>query len=423
MAELRRNPKNARTHSPKQIEKLAASIREYGFVVPIVVDETNMILSGHGRYDAAELLGLATVPTIRVGHLTDAQKRAYSIVDNRLTELSRWEKDTLKLEFEGLIELEYDVELTGFSTAEVDLIIDGAEEVSGAVEDPAIPEPPEIAVTRPGDMWVLGPHQLLCADSTLPDSYACLLQGEKAEMVFTDPPYNVPIQGFVGGSGRHKHREFAMASGEMTGGQFRGFLSSVFQLLARHTKPASIHFVCTDWRHLQDMQAAGDSTYSALKNICVWTKTNAGMGSFYRSQHEMVLVFQSGRGRPINNFGLGESGRYRTNVWSYAGANTFRRGRNSDLADHPTVKPLSLVADAIRDCSRRNGLVLDPFGGSGTTILAAERTGRIARVIELDASYCDVAIRRWQERTGKTARLAGSDASFADVAQSRLAER
>lgn len=419
LAELRRNPKNARTHSPKQIEKIAASIREYGFVVPIVVDEANLILSGHGRYEAAELLGLATVPIIRVSHLTDARKRAYAIVDNRLSELSRWDKETLKLEFEGLIELDYDVELTGFSTAEVDLIIDGTDEVSGATEDPAIPEPPEIPVTRPGDVWELGPHRLLCADSTMPDTYARLLQGDKSELVFTDPPYNIPIEGFVGGSGRHKHREFAMASGEMTDGQFCGFLTSVFLLLARHSKPASIHFICTDWRHLQHMQAAGDSAYSALKNICVWTKTNAGMGSFYRSQHEMVLVFQSGRGRPINNFGLGENGRYRTNVWNYAGANTFRRGRDTDLADHPTVKPLSLVADAIRDCSRRNGLVLDPFGGSGTTILAAERTGRVARVIELDATYCDVAIRRWQDATGKAARLSGADVSFAEIAQSR----
>ncbi len=289
---------------------------------------------------------------------------------------------------------------------------------SSSDPDDVLPEAlSDQAVTRLGDVWVLGNHRLICADATSERSYAALLGSERAEMAFTDPPYNVAIGGHVTSRGRH--REFVMASGEMSPAQFRGFLESVFRLMARFSLPASIQFTCMDWAHLREILVAGDAAFSELKNLITWVKPNAGMGSFYRSQHELILAWKSGKGRHINNFGLGESGRYRSNVWHYAGVNGFRRGRDEDLADHPTVKPTALVADAIRDCSHRGGLILDPFVGSGTTILAAERTGRAARAIEIDPLYCDVAIRRWQERTKRKAQLLGSSQPFDQVAEAR----
>jgi DNA modification methylase len=229
------------------------------------------------------------------------------------------------------------------------------------------------------------------------------MAGDVAQLVFVDPPYNVKIHGQVSGKGRVKHREFVQASGEKTAAQFEKFLEDSFGLLAEYSADGSIHFGCTDWRHLQEMLTAGRRVYRELKNLVVWTKTNAGMGSFYRSQHELILVWKHGRAKHVNNFELGQHGRHRTNVWNYPGANAFGVERLADLAMHPTVKPVALVADAIRDCSRRGDLVLDSFGGSGTTLIACEETHRQARLIELDPLYCDQTVRRWQEFTGRKA--------------------
>jgi DNA modification methylase len=327
---------------------------------------------------------------------------------------------------QGLIELDVDIELTGFEMAEIDIILEEAREATGAASGPedTTPEPSGgLAVSRAGDLWLLGSHRLLCGDARDKAAYAHLMEGAKAEFVFTDPPYNVEIDGHVCGLGRVRHRDFAMGCGEMSEAEFTTFLKSVFTLLAEHSLEGSIHQICMDWRHMAEMLGAGHAVYCELKNLCVWNKSNAGMGSFYRSKHELVFVWKSGTAAHINNFELGQHGRHRSNVWDYAGVNSMRAGRLEELAMHPTVKPVALVADAIKGCSRRGGLVLDPFCGSGTILIAAERTGRKARALEIDPTYVDVAVRRWQAYTGKTAVLAGSGDTFETVAEQRSANQ
>jgi len=418
--------RNARTHSRWQIKKIAASIERFGFVNPVLIDENNLIIAGHGRVAAAKQLGWAEVPTLRVEHLDETEKRAYILADNRLAEEAGWDQEMLAIELQGLIELDFSIEVAGFDTAEADLILDAQAEATAPdhnIDDevPAIPDPGD-AVSRPGDLWQLGPHRLHCADATIADSYDRLLLGDRAALVFTDPPYNVPIDGHVSGLGKIRHREFAMASGEMTSDQFRAFLTTVFAHLAAQSADGSIHFICMNWRHMGETLAAGETVYSELKNLCVWAKSNGGMGTFYRSRHELVFAFKNGTAPHINNFELGQTGRYRTNVWEYAGVNSFGRDRDDSLAMHPTVKPVALVADAIKDCSRRRQIVLDPFAGSGTTLIAAEKTGRRARVLELDPLYCDIIIRRWEAFTGKRAKHVDTGLSFEEMEEQRLAE-
>jgi len=411
------NDRNARTHNLRQIRKIAASIERFGFVNPVLIDAEDGIVAGHGRVEAAKRLGLEKVPTLRVEHLSDADKRAYILADNRLAEDAGWDEDILAIELQGLIDMDVSIELTGFELAEVDRIIEGqGSSASDMVEDPAdelVPVDEDAApITKLGDLWELGSHRLLCGDATKPASYETLLAGDAATLIFTDPPYNVPISGHVCGLGKTQHREFAMASGEMTKDQFTEFLKIVFGYLAFHSTDGSIHFVCMDWRHTGEILSAGSSAYNDLKNLCVWAKSNGGMGTFYRSRHELVFVFKSGTAPHINTFELGQTGRYRTNVWEYPGVNSFSKDRDDALEMHPTVKPVALVADAIKDCSKRRQIVLDPFGGSGTTLIAAEETGRRARLLELDPLYCDTIIRRWQRLTGKHARHAGSGKRF-----------
>jgi DNA modification methylase len=274
-------------------------------------------------------------------------------------------------------------------------------------------------VTRPNDLWSLGRHKLLCADATKVDSFNRLLTSGPAQMVFIDPPYNVPIQGNVGGLGSIKHREFAMASGEMGEAEFTAFLRTSFGHLVSRSAAGSIHYVCIDWRHCFELLSAGRDTYAELKNLCVWNKDNGGMGSLYRSKHELIFVFKNGDAPHINNVKLGVHGRNRANVWNYPGANSLREGRLEELAMHPTVKPVALVADAILDCSKRGAIVLDCFGGSGTTLIAAERTGRRARVMELDPAYVDVTVRRFQQLSGEPAIHADTHRSFDETERER----
>jgi len=422
--ELRPYPTNARTHSKKQIKQIANSIAKFGFCNPVLVDDTKQIIAGHGRVEAAKLLGIDAVPTCQLSHLSDADKRAYILADNKLAEKAGWDKELLAIELQGLIELDIDIELTGFETAEIDTILEDARQANGDPDGPEdkMPDAPESAVSQPGDLWVLGKHHLLCADARDQAAYDRLLEGAKAEFVFTDPPYNVAIDGHVCGLGRVRHREFAMASGEMSEADFTAFLAAIFELLTENTLDGSIHEICMDWRHMSEMLGAGRKVYSELKNLCVWNKSNAGMGTFYRSKHELVFVWKSGAAAHINNFELGQHGRHRTNVWDYAGVNTMRAGRMEELAMHPTVKPVALVADAIKDCSRRGGLVLDPFCGSGTILIAAERTGRKAKALEIDPVYVDVAVRRWQAYTGKSAVLSGSGEPFESIEAQRFAK-
>jgi DNA modification methylase len=424
VARLRPFAKNARTHSKKQLRQIADSIEKFGFTNPVLISDDDEIIAGHGRVEAAKLLGMESVPTLRLSHLSAAQRRAYAIADNKLALNAGWDREVLAIELQSLVDLEFDVEVTGFSLAEIDVLLDDAREASpDPTHDAENTTPPlvdpALAVTRAGDLWLLGRHRLLCGDSREPQTFDRLLRGERADLVFTDPPYNVPIDRNVCGLGCIRHREFAMGTGEMSSEAFTAFLQATLGHAAASCRDGAIAFVCMDWRHMGELLAAGRTVFSELKNLCVWNKTNGGMGSFYRSKHELVFVFKVGSAPHTNTFELGDSGRYRTNVWDYAGVNTLRRERREELAMHPTVKPVALVADAIKDCSRRGEIMLDPFGGSGTTLIAADKTGRQARLIEFDPTYCDQTLQRFEQLTGKKGRLAATGQSFEEVAEGR----
>jgi hypothetical protein len=303
-------PGNARKHSRKQIRQVAKSIERFGFTNPVLIDDDAQIIAGHGRVEAAKLLGMKSVPTLRLSHLSAADKRAYIIADNRLAEKAGWDRELLAIELQALVDLDFDIELTGFETSAVDIILEDADEATGKTGGPEdkVPDPlPGPAVSQPGDLWVLGNHRLICSDARNDDAYERLMCGEKATFVFTDPPYNVRIDGHVCGSGAIRHREFAMASGEMSSEAFSGFLTTVFGRLAAHTTDGSIQDICMDWRHIDEMMTAGRAVYTELKNLCIWNKTNAGMGSFYRSQHELVFIWKSGEAAHVNNFELGNT--------------------------------------------------------------------------------------------------------------------
>lgn len=412
---------NARTHSKKQLQQIVDSIRTFGFTNPVLIDEDGTILAGHGRVAAARLMGMKAVPCRRIGEMTAEQKRAYVIADNKLALNAGWDEEILTIELQGLLEtdIEFDIDVTGFSIPEIDALIAGlSPEDDGDPADEILPEdgPP---VSRIGDLWELGPHRVICGTALESETFDRLLGDERARMVFTDPPYNVPIDGHVGGSGATKHREFVMASGEMTPEAFAAFLKTAFGNLAAYSVDGSIHYICMDWRHLEEMMAAGRTAYSELKNLIVWAKDNGGMGTFYRSRHELIFAFKHGTAPHINNFELGQHGRYRTNVWQYSGMNTLRAGRMEELSLHPTVKPVAMIAEAIRDVSERNGIVLDAFGGSGSTLIAAHKTGRRARVVELDPVYVDRIVRRWQDYAKDDAMLAGTERTFEDIAAER----
>lgn len=419
--ELKANRRNARSHGDRQVGQIAASIREFGWVTPIVIDEDNNVLAGYGRLRAAALLGLVEVPTIQVKHLTAERKRAFMLADNRLAELADWDEDLLKVELTELsnLEIDFDFEVTGFNSCDIDRL--DAPTVARPAEPEAVAEPDRDRQPTSvlGDLWQLGPHRLLCGNALDPQAYAMVMGDSSAQMVFTDPPFNVKIDGHVGGLGSVHHRPFQMAVGEMSKPEFVRFLTTALGLTARHSQDGAIHYVCMDWRHLGELTEAAEGVYSEQKNLCVWNKTNAGMGTFYRSKHELVLVFKVGTAPHINNFKLGESGRYRTNVWDYPGVNTFRPGRMDELRMHPTLKPLAMVIDALKDCSMRRGVVLDPFLGGGTTLLAAEKTGRIGRGIELDPHYVDLAVERWETLTGQKAVHAETGRTFEEIARLR----
>jgi DNA modification methylase len=403
--------RNARTHSKRQIQQIARSIKEFGFTNPILINRDQMIIAGHGRVQAAKTLGINRVPTICLENLTEDQVRAYVIADNKLAENAGWDESILKIELQYLVSLDsLDLTLTGFEVPEIDLLLnDEADEVEEPVN---IDDSP--AVTQLGDLWQLGPHRILCGSALAEESFDRLMDGQGAQIVFTDPPYNVPINGHATGNGAIQHREFAMASGEMSSEEFSTFLTQSLDLLRANSQEGSIHFVCMDWRHTKELLSAGERVYDSLLNVCVWVKDNGGMGSFYRSRHELVFVFRNGDVSHRNNIQLGKFGRNRTNVWEYPGVSTLsKQGDEGNLlALHPTVKPVALVADALLDCSAPKDIVLDPFLGSGTTLLAAERTGRICRAIELSPKYVDTAIRRWQNRTGQQAIHLASGRTF-----------
>jgi len=417
--------RNARVHSKAQIKQIARSIERFGFTNPVLIDADRQIIAGHGRVEAAKLLELETVPCLRLDHLAEAEKRAYILADNKLALNAGWDREVLAIELQHLVEGQFDVTLTGFSICEVDIALAEAASADPNGQDNPDDRIPEArdsasAVTVAGDVWRLGRHLLICGDARDPATFAALMREERADMIFTDPPYNVAIDGHVCGSGNIRHREFAMASGEMSSEAFTGFLQDTLGAAAGVAKDGAIAFVCMDWRHMNELLTAGAKVFSELKNLCVWNKTNGGMGTFYRSKHELVFAFKVGDAPATNTFGLRDGGRYRTNVWDYAGVNSLKSGRMDELAMHPTVKPVALVADAIMDVTKRGGIVLDAFGGSGSTLIAAEKTGRKARLVELDPVYCDVIIRRFEAHTGKRAVHAALGTDLESVAEARV---
>jgi DNA modification methylase len=416
--------RNPRKHPEKQIVKLMASISEFGMALPILVDADGVIICGHARIEAAGRLGMTQVPVLEADHWGPAQVRAYRLMDNKLPELASWDLEALAIELASIIEIEeVAIDLLGWETAEIDLILDGEPD---AVEtaDPAddVPDLPPVPVSRIDDLWLLGDHRLICGSSLEPEVWTRVTDGDIADMVFTDPPYNVRVDGHISGLGKKKHAEFAMASGEMSKPEFTAFLVTVITRFATYVRDGAIFDVCMDWRHLSELLAAIEECGLSLLNLCVWNKTNGGMGSLYRSKHELVLIAKKGTAPHTNNVQLGRYGRYRTNVWDYPGVNSFGSSRMADLAIHPTVKPVALVADAIRDVTKPGEIVLDGFIGSGSTILAAERTRRVAYGIEIEPGYVDVAIHRWEKMTGNAAILAETGENFAEVTARRANE-
>jgi DNA modification methylase len=419
---VRRRARNPRLHSPRKLVVLRRAIATFGIFVPIVVDRPGNLLAGDARLACAVELGLTEVPVIVVSHLTDAEKRLFALADNRIPELSTWDLPMLKLEIQelSLPDLDLDLSVTGFDTAETDRIL-GAASANTDNADDAVPELHGCAVSRLGDMYLLGRHKVYCGSALDEESYRALLGRERAQMVVTDPPYNVAIVGHVRNSGT-AHREFVEASGEMSEEQFTNFLGRFLQHVRHVAEDGAIIYVFMDHAHSLELQAAAYPLFGKQKNLCVWVKDNAGMGSFYRSQHELVYVFKNGSAAHINNFNLGEKGRYRTNVWNYPGANTGHDRREA-LHIHPTVKPCAMFVDAMLDCSHRGGIVLDCFGGSGVAVISAERTGRTARVMELDPLYVDLIVRRWQFATGGTAVHAETGATFDELTSDVMEER
>jgi DNA modification methylase len=413
---LKPHPKNPRVHKDKQVGQIAQSIKAFGFNVPILVDDGHHVVAGHGRLLAARKLGWDTVPVIKLNHLTESQYSAFLIADNRLTENSSWDERLLGEQLKVLseLELDFDLEVTGFEIAEIDVLIDGMETINEPDPDDRLPAIEASAISTSGDLWQLGKHRVLCGDSLVAENYARLMDGAKADLVLTDPPYNVAIDGHATGLGKTRHRKFAMASGEMSTPEFTEFLRKAMILSKQSSEPGSLAYYFMDFRHIKQILAAATDVYGELMNLCVWAKSNAGMGSFYRSGHELIFLFKNGVASHRNNIQLGKFGRYRTNVWNYPSANTFSRsGPEGDLlALHPTPKPVALIADAIKDSTARGALVLDPFLGSGTAVIAAERTGRVCYGLELDPLYVDAIIRRWQRRTKRDAIHVGSGETF-----------
>lgn len=418
-------PGAPRAHPKSQIRALTKSVEAFGQVLPILIDADSRIVSGHALWEVAKKLGLAEVMAIRVSHLTEPQVKALMVALNRIGDLSKWDEAALRTILLDLsaIDLEFDIEATGFTEIEIELLIEGLDDDEEAADDELLVGNGP-AITQSGDLWQLGGHVLLCANTLEEASWTRLMGEDRAALVVTDPPFNVPIDGHVSGLGKHKHREFDMAVGEMNEAEFTAFLTTSMTHAHHWSQPGSVHYWAMDWRHIVEIGSAGQAVYERFLNMAVWTKNQPGMGSFYRSQHELFFIFAKGGAPSRNNVQLGRFGRSRSNVWNYPSAASLARTaeEGNPLAMHPTVKPLALICDILLDASGKGDIVVDPFMGSGTTIIAAEKLGRKARGIEMDPAYCDTIIRRWQHWTGEVAVRAADGMSFAALESENAAQ-
>lgn len=389
---------NPRKVNAEKQQQLIESYKTFDLVEIPVINRDNHIIAGERRFEVLWYAGKQDdLIDVRVPNrmLTEEEVKKYCLISN--THSGEW--DLVKLEeyfadinyqdiINDLPDLKTDLPSTDVVTSKPEAI-----EQKEIVEDEFDEPLPVDPVTKPGDYYELNSHRLLCADSTDMHAVERIMSGQLAQMVFTDPPYNVKVKD-IGGLGKIKHEEFKMASGEMNKSRFTRFLEDVIMNLMKFSKTGSIHYICMDWKHVHELSTAG-KLYQEFKQLIIWVKDNGGMGTFYRSQHELIFVYKNGRGKHINNFELGQTGRYRTNVWQYAGMNSVGNKERDELEEHPTVKPVKLVADALLDCSNKKGIILDLFLGSGTTIIASEQTGRVCYGIEMDEKYCDTIIRRY----------------------------
>lgn len=415
VAAIHASPHQARTHNKKQQLKTETSLRRFGLVQPLLVTGAGEIVDGHLRFEVAPRLGYDEVPVIVVDHLSDPQIRALRLALNRIPLDAGWDEEKLRGEFAALLSLGMDLDLTGFDAPEIDMRL-SVDEPQGETSEElpqSVVEPAGTAISQIGDRWTLCPHRIACTDARDKTVFPELLRAKTATAVFTDSPYNLQINGVVSGLGKTRHAEFAMASGEMSADEFLDFNTAFLSVAASSLDDGGLLFCCMDWRHVTPFIGAAEALGLELKNICVWVKTNAGMGTFYRSQHELVCIFKKGVGPHQNHFELGQHGRSRSNVWRYAGVNVFGKDREL-LGVHPTVKPVAMIADALRDVTRRGDIVLDPFLGSGSTLIAAEKTGRVCVGTEIAPVYVDATIRRWESATGLDAVHEGSGQTFSE---------
>jgi DNA modification methylase len=411
LIEYARNPRK----NDAVVDRMVGCIKEFGFRIPIVAKSDGFVVDGHLRLKAAKKLGMTEVPVVIADDLTDAQIKAFRLIANQSANWADWDEELLKLELEDLKNLNFDLDLTGFDLSEVERLLRNDEIKEDDYDE--MPSDKDVPViSKLGDLWILVKHRLLCGDSTKIEDVKKLMAGKIADMVFCDPPYNVCVKNIINRGSTH-YDEFPMASGEMTEQEFIDFLTLVFKNLVTVSKDGSIHYHCMDWSHVYEIMVAGRVAYTEFKQLCVWNKDNFGMGSFYRSKHELVFIFKNGTAKHTNNFELGQYGRTRTNVWDYGGMNSYsgRDSSNELLKMHPTVKPVKLVADAILDCSLHGELILDLFGGSGTTLIACEKTDRKCCMMELDPKYVDTIIRRWQKHTNQKAILKSSGKTFDEI--------
>ena len=402
LALLRPPKRRVRTADPAQTARVRHAIEQLGLCAPLLITADGEIVDGERRAEAARQLGFTCVPCVEVDHLSPEEIRILRIALNRLPERGEWDFTALTLEFQELLDLGAPVEVAGFDPAEIDvLLLD--EEPTAHEDGPLEPNTEAEPITQPGDLWRLGAHLLACGDARDPDVHQRLFaDGQAARLVLTDEPYNVKIGGHVT---RGRHREFAMASGEMSPEQFTEFNAAWMAAAVRHLVDGGLLATFIDWRSVEVVLAVGRTLGLDLLNVIVWAKDNAGMGSTWRSQHELLPVFRHGEDAHKNRVELGRHGRHRSNLWTYPGASSMGSDAREGLKDHPTVKPVAMLSDALLDVTDRGDVVLDPFLGSGSTLIAAEKTGRVCRAIEIDPRYVDLAIRRWRAITGRQPEL------------------